>query len=366
MRDFKDCNRIVVKIGTNTLSKNHKIDTQYLNTLADQVKQLVNLGKQLVIITSGAIGMGAGLLQYPSKVKSITKRQAFASIGQPLLMYEYYRAFSNFGLTISQVLITTEVLNNRQSYVNLKNAMEELVKLGVIPIFNENDCVSTEEIGTAFGDNDKLSALVASKIDADLLIMLSDIDALYTGDPKKDAKAEPIRLVTEITEKIESIAGGSGSLHSTGGMKTKIAAAKIVHNTGCKLVMANGRDENILLRIIAGEEIGTLFLPKDKISNRLRWIINSKPNGQIHIDQGAEEALRKNKSLLPSGIKSINGHFDDGAVVWLNNVAKAVTSLGSQDIQKIIGIHSSKIKEILGPDKPDVVAIPENIVFIDE
>ncbi|MCX5638671.1 MAG: glutamate 5-kinase, partial [Planctomycetota bacterium] len=258
-----------------------------------------------------------------------------------------------------------DVLDHRQTYLNLRNAIETLLEMGVVPIVNENDSVSTEEIGSAFGDNDRLSALVASKIDADLLIMLSDIDALYDKDPRKFADARPIPAVFEITEEIVRTAGGKGSRFSTGGMKTKIEAAKIAANAGCRMVLANGRLKDVIGRILAGEEIGTVFVPRQKLSNRSRWILNSAPAGVIHIDDGAMQAIRNHKSLLPSGITSVEGVFEAGCVVMLNDKAKAVTNFSSSQLKTLAGRHSTEIKKLLGPGHRDVVAIPEDIVFID-
>ncbi|MCP4454054.1 MAG: glutamate 5-kinase, partial [Planctomycetes bacterium] len=211
---------------------NNVLDCEYIQTLACQIKAVVESGKQVVLVSSGAIGMGAAQLALLEPPREIQMRQACAAIGQPLLMAEYNRAFAQCGLTTSQVLLTAEVLDHRKTYLNLRNAIETLLKLNTVPILNENDCVSTDEIGTAFGDNDKLSALVASKIDADLLILLSDIDALYNQDPRLNPSAEPIDTVVEITDKIINTAGNRGSQFSTGGMKTKIKAAQIASDAG--------------------------------------------------------------------------------------------------------------------------------------
>jgi glutamate 5-kinase len=308
--------------------------------------------------------MGLGQLD-ADRAKDIKMRQACAAIGQPLLMAEYRKSFQRYGVTVAQVLLTAEVLNNRKTYLNLRHSIETLLKLSVVPILNENDSVSTDEIGTAFGDNDRLSALVASKIDAALLIMLSDIDALYDKNPQKFADAQPISTVFEITDEIARNAGGKGSRHGTGGMRTKIEAAKIASNSGCRIVLANGRLKNVIARIIAGEEIGTIFMPKRKLSNRSRWILNSSPAGTILIDDGAMRAVRARKSLLPSGVVSVKGTFEAGAVVMLNENAKAVTSIGSTQLKTLAGRHSTEIKKLLGPKHRDVVAIPEDIVIID-
>jgi glutamate 5-kinase len=292
-------------------------------------------------------------------------RQACAAIGQPLLMHTYHNAFAKYDLTVAQVLLTSEVLKNRKSYLNLKNAVERLLEMGVVPIFNENDSVSTDEIGTAFGDNDRLSALIASKIDADVLILLTDINALYDKNPKEHPDAQPIPVVTEITEKIIKAAGGKGSMYSTGGMKTKIMAAKIAAYAGCRVVLADGREDNVVQQILSGGNIGTLFLPKEKLSNRTRWILNNPAEGKIWVDEGALKALHNHKSLLPSGIKKVEGAFEVGAVVLINDIAKAVMSLSSDELKMLAGKHSREIRTLLGPDRRDVAAVPEDIVFLD-
>ncbi|MHC4172203.1 MAG: glutamate 5-kinase [Planctomycetota bacterium] len=364
MRDFSKTKRIVVKIGTNTLTKNGCVDTAYVRRIAAQINSQLKGGRQVVIISSGAIGMGLRQLD-AEKARDIKMRQACAAIGQPLLMAEWRKSFLRYGVTVAQVLLTAEVLNNRKTYLNLRNSIETLLKLSAVPILNENDSVSTDEIGSAFGDNDRLSALVASKIDADLLIMLSDIDALYDKNPRKFADARPIPAVFEITDDIVRTAGGRGSKHGTGGMKTKIEAAKIASNAGCRIILANGRLKNVIGRIIAGEEIGTVFMPKRKLSNRARWILNSSTAGTIFIDDGAMAAVEKRKSLLPSGVVSIQGSFKAGSVVMLNDSAKAVINLSSAQLKALAGKHSSEIRKILGPKHRDVVAIPEDIIFID-
>jgi len=365
MRDFSKAKRIVVKIGTSSLTKNGGVNTAYVRRIARQISGLLDSGRQVVIVTSGAIGMGAGLLKIAGRVQRIKMRQACAAIGQPLLMAEYRKSFLRYGIAVAQVLLTAEVFDNRRTYLNLRNSIETLLKMGVVPVLNENDSISTDEIGTSFGDNDRISALVASKIDADLLIMLSDIDALYDKDPRKFADAEAISTVYEITDDIVRSAGGKGSMYAIGGMKTKLEAAKIASNAGCRMVLADGRVKNVIGRIIAGAEIGTVFMPRRKLSNRLRWILNSTPAGTIKIDEGAMRAIKNRKSLLPSGIVSVKGSFKAGAVVMLNDKAKAVTSLGSSQLKTLAGKHSTEIKKLLGPGHRDVVAIPEDIVIID-
>jgi len=367
MRNFENVKKIVVKIGTNTLTipGTVEVDTRYVRRIARQISTLLKSGKEVVIVSSGAIGMGTGQLNLPDRPKGMRMRQACAAIGQPLLMHEYRKAFLRQDITVAQVLVTAEVLNNRKTYLNLRNSIETLLELHIVPILNENDSVSTDEIGSTFGDNDKLSALVASKIDASLLIMLSDIDALYDKDPRRFKDAKPMRTVYEITEDILRYAGGKGSRLATGGMKTKIEAARIASNAGCRMVLANGRLKNVLIRIIEGAPIGTIFMPKRKLSNRKRWILNSDPAGTINIDDGAMAAIRNRKSLLPSGIVSVKGTFEAGSVVMLNKNAKAIASLSSAQLKALAGKHTAEIKKLLGPGHRDVAAIPEDIVFID-
>jgi glutamate 5-kinase len=373
MRNFDNAKRIVVKIGTNILTRGSGVDTAYVRRIAQQISTLLKTGRQVVIVSSGAIGMGRGRVSGigerkpgpAGSINDIKMRQAYAAIGQPLLMAEWRKSFLRYGITVAQVLVTTEVLNNRKTYLNLRNSIETLLKLGVVPVLNENDSVSTDEIGTTFGDNDKLSALVASKIDADVLIMLSDIDALYDKDPRKSAQAKVIAAVYEITDDIMRSAGGRGSGLGTGGMKTKIEAAKIAADAGCRMVLASGRLKNVVGRIISGEEIGTVFMPRRKLSNRSRWILNNAAAGVINIDEGAMQAVKNRKSLLPSGVVSVKGTFEAGAVVMLNDNAKAVTNLSSTQLKTLAGKHSSEIRKSLGPKHRDVVAIPEDIVFLD-
>ncbi|UCG47226.1 MAG: glutamate 5-kinase [Phycisphaerales bacterium] len=365
MRDFSKAKRIVVKIGTKILTKGEKVDAPYVGLVAKQVSIQVKAGRQFVIVTSGAIGMGVGRLGLHNAYMDMSMRQACAAIGQPLLMGHYCRQFANHGVTAAQVLLTAEVFNNRKTYLNLRHSIEKLLEMGAVPILNETDSVSTEEIGTAFGDNDRLSALVASKVDADLLIMLTDIDRLYEKDPRMFPLAEPIEVVYEITPEIMRNARGKGSTYATGGMRTKIGAARIASDAGCRIVIANGRLRNVVGRIIAGENIGTLFMPKRKLSNRSRWILNSAAAGTIHVDEGALKALRRRKSLLAAGVTGVDGWFEAGQVVMVNTKAKAVASIGSEQLSQVAGKHSREIKKLLGPQHRDVVAIPEDIVFID-
>lgn len=365
-RKIEYSKRVTIKIGTNLLSMGSGINLDFLEDIARQIGQLRSRGMDVLLVSSGAIGMGAGELGIAEKVTSIPLRQACASIGQPLLMHHYREIFRRRDIIISQILLTREILDNRQSYLNLQNSVETLLQMGVMPVFNENDSVSTAEIGSAFGDNDTLSALIASKTDSDLLIILTDIDGLYNKDPTRFDDAVIIPYVEEVTDEVKSWAGTGtgGSTFSTGGMQTKIQAAQIASGAGCSSIIAHGRVSNILLRLFDGELLGTYFEAKDKMPQRVRWILHTQPSGTIYIDKGAEEAIKKRKSLLPVGVIKVDGVFTKGAVVLINDVAKAVTSLTSEEIRSSIGYSSSDIRTKTGLKGKVLIARPEEIVFL--
>ena len=362
MRNFDKVKKIVIKIGTNTLSKpnSFEIDYAYIKRLAKQVAQLHRKRNiQVVIATSGAIGMGAGHLGL-KKIDGPKTRQACAAVGQPLLMDAYKRAFSNHSVKIAQVLLTSHVLDNKVTYKNLRNAIDQILDMNVIPIINENDCVSTEEINMAFGDNDKLSARVASKIEADLLILLTDIDALYDKDPRKHKDATPIHLVEKITPEIKASAGDPGTKHATGGMKSKIEAVKIAFEAGCKIVLANGRVDDIITKILSGKEIGTLFVPKSvkKLNEHERWILNRRSSGNIKVKN--VKIFKKEKNILPREIQSADGVFQKESVITLNKTYKAITQLDSDEVKSLKGKLQSEIKKIRGEGSGGVIAIKWN------
>ncbi len=366
MRSFESVRRVVVKIGTNVLSSGNAMDTGYIERIAEQIAAMRAGNRQVVLVTSGAIGMGARELGLTRKVSNVEMRQACAAIGQPILMHAYKLAFQAHGITVAQVLLTSEVLNNRRTYVNLRNAVETLLSLGALPIVNENDSVSTAEIGSTFGDNDRLSALVASKLDADLLIMLTDIDGLYDRDPRRDSEAKLVPEVETVTDAIEQSAAGAGSEHATGGMRTKLKAARVAGNAGCRTVLAHGRETRVLERIIAGEELGTVFGAGPRVKNRLRWLLHSEPQGRVLVDDGALAAIRRRNSLLVSGVRGVEGVFPAGAVVLVNDAAKIVSSFDSVQLRTIAGKQSREVRELLGPEATGIVARPEDMVFLDE
>lgn len=356
--------RVVVKLGTNILSKEDGLNIEFLNDIASQIASIIKKGALPMIVSSGAIGIGAAIMGVKKRVKKINYRQAYAAIGQPMLMNQYQKAFEKFNIPIAQVLVTKDIFNQREAFLNLRTAVETLLEEGVVPIFNENDSVSTDEIGTVFGDNDTLSGHVASKLDADLLILLTDIDALYTSDPKTDSNAKPIHEIVELTEEVMAMAGKAGSEFSTGGMATKLRAVEIAQPAGCQVVIAHGHKKDILCKIYDGENIGTRFLAGEKKQSRHRWILNSDAQGSIIVDDGALKALDNRKSLLPSGVVKVIGQFHVGDVVMINDKFKAVTNIASTELIELKGKHSSEIQKILGPNRRDDIARPEDIVAI--
>jgi glutamate 5-kinase len=384
-------NRLVIKIGTNTIMRRKGspgrlcgpepgrdgvaqggIDVEYLHRSAAQMSELARAGKQIIVVTSGAIGMGARELGLAKRVTELRMRQACAAIGQIALMDEWRRAFNVFGLTPAQILVTRDEWDNRTAYLNLRTTVETLLEARAVPVFNENDVVSTLEIGNAFGDNDQLSAYIASKVDAELLLILSDVDALYDADPRENAGAKPIPYVRDLTEEILAAAGGAGSEFSTGGMATKLKAVSIARDAGCKVVVADGREQRVISRIIAGESVGTLFDASHGLKNRERWIKNSQAQGTIAIDPGALAAIRARHSLLPAGVIAVEGRFERGAVVLVrlsrskSGAAKLVSSLSSEELELVVGKKSEEVEELLGPDAPKLVARPEETVFLEE
>ncbi len=371
--------RIVIKIGTNTLTRlpgngdrissgaggrsDGGIDIEYLHRVALDVADLVRQGKQVIIVTSGAIGMGARELGISKRVSDVVERQACAAIGQPLLMNEYHRAFGVYGLTVAQVLITRDVWDVRSSYLNLRAAVENLLDLRVVPVFNENDALSTAEIGNAFGDNDQLSAYVASKIDAELLLLLSDIDCLYTANPREQPDAQAIDYVDEITSQIKASAGDRGTEFSTGGMKTKLLAVEIARDAGCRVVITHGRTERVISRCCAGEALGTLFEARMPLKNRTRWIKNSRAQGSLTVDEGAWQALAAHNSLLLKGVVEVLGVFDRNSVIEVNQKLKLVTSFSSSELEAAKGLNSQQVAALLGSDRDAIVARPDDMAF---
>lgn len=369
MRDFSKVRRIVVKVGTNLLSSEEGIDAGRVSDICSQIAELRNLGYQVILVSSGAVGLGARELGHRNRVVYIPMRQACAAIGQPVLMSHYREAFKEHGIIAAQVLLTRNDLNNRKTYNNLRASVSTLLSMGVVPVFNENDVVSIAEIGTAFGDNDRMSAMVASKIDAQLLVLLTDIDGLYTGNPKTDPQARKLDEIDSVSDEVMSFARGAGSTFSTGGMKTKLMAAKIAAMADCATVIASGYDRNVLVSILSGENTGTYIHPSIRLTQRQRWIINNSHSGAVVIDDGAVQALEKHRSLLPSGVIGVSGVFESGDVIQVRKAdgslfGKAVSYFDSTMISMMMGKQSSELDALLGNDHKDCIFRPEDLVVV--
>lgn len=358
--------KIVIKIGSSIItSKAGKLDKRRLQTLAAQIAKLKNLGFEIVLVSSGAIACGMQKLNYKQRPKTIGECCCVAAVGQTLLMMNYEQVFRRYRYLTAQILLTSDGLEERARYLNARNTIMGLLKRGnIIPIVNENDAVATEEI--RFGDNDKLSAHVAALIDADLLLILSDVDGLY----EEHGKIVP--RVEKIDANIVKISAGTKKDTSVGGMATKIEAAKIATGAGIPALIANGNKKNILQRVIEGDNCGTFFVSdKGKISAKKRWIAFScKGCGRIIVDDGAKEAImRQGKSLLAIGILAVEGEFSFGDLVIIldkNNkeIARGLTNYSQDEIRKIKGIKTNLIASVLGCKPSDEVVHRNNMVII--
>ena len=367
--------RIVVKVGSSTLSnKNAKLNFTEIDTLSRQLVDLKNQGREMILVSSGAIAAGMGELGYGEKPTSIPEQQACAAVGQGLLIGIYNKFFREYGAKCSQILLTSSDLENRNRYLNAFNTLKTLIDHGVIPVINENDTVVTKEIKV--GDNDTLAARVAGLVEADLLVNLSDVDGLYNGNPNgKNDNLKLISKVENITAEIEKMAGGKGSKVGTGGMETKIEAAKIAVNSGVVMIIGPGKERNSLLKIVKMAEnnkfdFGTTFLTgKERLSKRKQWLNFNLPSlGEILVDKGAAEALvKKGKSLLPGGITAVKGKFDSGDPVTISDgrqeIGKGIVNYSSEEIEEIKGSHSNKIKKILGYFSKSEVIHRDNMVI---
>ncbi len=364
---FRNIKTIVVKIGTSSLTnEDGSFNRRLTEDTARQVAELRKTGRTVIIVSSGAIGIGVEEMKMSSRPREIPLRQAAAAVGQNILMQEWMVAFRKYDLKVAQILLTYEAFSNRMTYLNLRNSISALLEAGVVPIINENDPICVNEIEATFGDNDKLSAMVASKVEAEILILLSDIDGLFNKNPKKNEDAQFISTIEKITPEIESYGGSPTSMKGVGGMRTKIEAAKITSIAGCHMVIVNSAVEDVILRVMNGDNIGTLFLAQNgKFRNRTRWIILSKTSGKIIVDKGAENAVKRGMGLLPSGILEVAGMFDRGDIVDIESegkvFAKGITDYTSSELNKIKGKHSDMIEKMLGYKNYDEVVRKTNI-----
>ncbi|MBN1384421.1 MAG: glutamate 5-kinase [Elusimicrobia bacterium] len=362
-------NRIVVKIGSALISD--QADSKYLRHIADELAAFHKMGNEIIIVSSGAIATGVSKLNLKKKPTDLPSKQAAASIGQVGLMNKWTGAFLKYNIITAQLLLTKSDFEDRIRYLNTRNTILKLITWGSIPVINENDTVATEEIN--FGDNDTLSAIVASKVDADYLIIFTDVDGLYKNDPKRNKNAELIEEVKKISGDIEKCASDkTGCGLSVGGMFSKIEAAKIATAAGVEVFIANGKKNVSIPDIITGRVKCTKFLTDVKIGARKKWIaFGARTSGKILIDDGAAKAvIEKGKSLLPAGIVDIEGKFERGEAVSIihadKEIAKGLVSYSSEDIKKIKGHKSSDIENILHRKEYEEVIHKDNLVIVNK
>jgi glutamate 5-kinase len=369
---FNNAKRLVVKVGSNVLTEDHGLNLKAIRSISRQICRLIDSGLEVILISSGAMASGVKKVGLDKRPDEIPKRQAVAAVGQAGLIMEYEKAFARYHKKVAQILLTGDDLNNRRRYLNARNTICMLLSWQIVPIINENDTVMIEEI--QFGDNDNLAAMITLLMDADILVNLTDIDGLYTKNPRKYPDAELIPLVSTIRESIVKVAGDIPGPLGTGGMLSKINAARKVTASGIPMVIANGGKPDILIKLFSGKEIGTFFVSKKKkLKSRKCWIaFTLKPKGVIKIDDGASAAiLNRGKSLLPSGIVDVEGEFNVGAPVEFKNgdnetLGTGLVNYSSSDIRKIMELKSSRIKKILGHKPYDDVIHRDNLAITSE
>ncbi len=358
--------RVVIKIGTTSLMQGRKtISIDFMDSVAEQVRALKDEGKEVLIVTSGAIGVGLNAMKVNANPNDIPIRQAAASVGQSILMQRWADSFQRQGMTVGQILMSLDTYSDRESAINLNNTINSLLDNGVVPIFNENDAVCITEI--KFGDNDTLSAIVASRTDADLLVILSDVAGLYDSDPTKNPDAKLVPEVHDV-DSVRSMAGDSSTGLGTGGMRTKLDAAAICKDAGCSMIIASSKEPDAIYRSVTGDDIGTIFVSDNEISKKRRWIKSAHASGRIVIDEGAEKAVIDHKSLLPVGIRSVEGTFEKGEVVDIicggNRIAKGISGYDSKELSAIAGKHTDELEKALGRKDHKEAILSENIVVM--
>ena len=369
--------RIVAKFGTNVLtSGTSQLDVTRMGSLVAQVAELHERGVEVLVVTSGAIAAGRHRLEAngPRKErKDLLYRQVLAAVGQSDLMQTYQELFSRHGITVAQTLLTKGDLKDRVGYLNARNTLLAMLELRVVPVINENDVVAIDEIeGAKIGDNDNLSAVVANLVDADLLALLTDIGGLYTADPRSTPTAELIRRVDKIDAGIEALAGSTQSVASVGGMTTKIQAARLATGGGADMVIVDGKEPEVLVRVAEGAEIGTYFpATADRMESRRRWMLAGlSVKGDIVVDEGAARALRERKtSLLPAGVSDVRGTFKRGDPIAVVNgegerIACGIANYAASEISQIKGLRSDRIEGVLGHQYGSEVVHRDNLVVL--
>lgn len=369
---FDRCRRIVVKIGSAVLTGEKGLDRVMIHRIGDQIAELRSEGREVVVVSSGAIASGMKKLGLTEKPKSIPYKQATAAVGQSFLMQAWEEAFDKHDILVAQVLLTGDDLGHRQRYLNARNTLETLIEWNIVPIINENDTVAVEEI--KFGDNDQLAVLIGGLIGADLVVILTDTEGLYDHDPRESPSAKLITEIHKVDRRVLACASSQTSSTGTGGMLSKLLAARKSLAIGVPLVIAPGRERDVLLRLTKGECLGTLFVPDRRLyQGRKVWLAHvPHPAGDLVLDDGAVDAItHKGKSLLPAGILEVHGTFGMGAPVRCLDISGKVIAIGlsnykSSEIEKIKGRHTSEIEAVLGYRHSDEVIHRNNLALVFE
>jgi glutamate 5-kinase len=363
--------RVVVKVGSGLVTTpGEGPSSEHIGRIAADLSALVHEGREVALVTSGAIATGVARVGLTARPRSIPEKQAAAAVGQSALMWEYEQAFKKHGIPVGQVLLTGQDISDRSRYLNARNTLLALLEFGVLPVINENDTVAVDEIKV--GDNDNLAALVAHLIDADLLVLLTDVDGLYTGNPRQDPSARRLETVEAITDQIQRMVYDASARVSVGGMATKLQAGQKASASGIPMVIASGREAGLLPRLLKGEPIGTYFQPRDdRLAARKRWIAYAvPPQGRLAVDAGAKKALtERGKSLLPSGVVAVDGQFRAGEVVALTlgdepEFARGLVSYDADEVRLILGAKTADIARRLGYEGVDEVVHRDNLVIL--
>jgi glutamate 5-kinase len=370
-KEALNARRIVVKVGSGVLSGPNGLRPRAFSDLTRQIVALMDEGRSVALVSSGAIAAGARRLAWDHPGHTIPEKQAAASVGQIALCETYHKRFAKHGKCVGQVLLTQHGLTDRERFLNARHTLHKLLELGVVPVVNENDTVSTEEI--RFGDNDNLSATVVNLVGADLLVILTDVDGLYERPPEPGRpKPRLLDVVAEVTPELERSAGGAGNAFGRGGMITKLQAARSAALSGAATVICNARTRDSLIRVGAGEPLGTLFLPGDKLASRKHWLaFTARAMGTIVVDAGAARALRRQgRSLLPAGIVSVTGSFHIGDPVLCvdpegHEVARGLAAYGANEVERIKGSSTREIGQVLGYSNGDAVIHRDDLVVLE-
>ena len=368
--------RIVVKLGTSTLTAGTvHINRRRMLEIAQQVVTLRETGAEVILVSSGAIAAGRDKLgigaasKPPARAQAIPHKQMLAAVGQVSLMMAWEQVFALFATDVAQVLLTRDDLGDRQRYLNARNTINAILANGIVPIVNENDAIATEEI--RIGDNDNLSALVANVADAELLLILSDIEGLYTSDPRKDPSATLIKEVRVIDDELRNRAGASGSTLGTGGMSTKLQAAEHAMRAGITTVIARGDHKHIMVELVQGAQLGTRFIPMvDHLEGRKRWVLGEKPSGAVMVDAGAGRAIRTGRSLLAVGVRDVIGDFKSGEVIDVRDattnidLARGIARCSSIDARRMAGKKSAAVTELMGEASDAIIVHADDLVVL--